>query len=135
MVLDVNGNRLDAMFLDSTGNIRDDFTILKVLNVAPTFRSSATISVAENQTAAGTVEAADDDADDSITGYAITAGADRSFFSVGATSGELTFKTAPNFEDAQDQDTGNDYVVEVTGDQRHGDTGEDGDADDHGEGD
>ena len=30
MVLDVNGNRLDAMFLDSTGNVRDDFTILKV---------------------------------------------------------------------------------------------------------
>ena len=114
MVLDVNGNRLDAMFLDSTGNIRDDFTILKVLNVAPTFRSSATISVLENQTAAGTVEATDDDADDSITGYAITGGADRSFFSIGATSGELTFKTVPNFEDAQDQDAGNDYVVEVT---------------------
>ncbi len=114
MVLDVNGNRLDAMFLDSTGNIRDDFTILKVLNVAPTFRSSATISVLENQTAAGTVEATDDDADDSITGYAITGGADRSFFSIGATSGELTFKTVPNIEDAQDQDAGNDYVVEVT---------------------
>ena len=114
MVLDVNGNRLDAMFLDSTGNIRDDFTILKVLNVAPTFRSSATISVLENQTAAGTVEATDDDADDSITGYAITGGADRSFFSIGATSGELTFKTVPNFEDAQDQDAGNDYVAEVT---------------------
>ena len=30
MVLDVNGSRLDAMFLDSTGNIRDDFTILKL---------------------------------------------------------------------------------------------------------
>ena len=114
MVLDVNGRRLDAMFLDSAGNILDDFTILKVLNVAPTFRSSATISVAENQTAVVTVEATDDDADDSITGYAITGGADRSFFSIGATSGELTFKTAPNFEDAQDQDTGNDYVVEVT---------------------
>ena len=114
MVLDVNGRRLDAMFLDSNGNILDDFTILKVLNVAPTFSSSATISVAENQTAVVTVEATDDDADDSITGYAITGGADRSFFSIGATSGELTFKTVPNFEDAQDQDAGNDYVVEVT---------------------
>ena len=30
MVLDVNGSRLDARFLDSNGNIRDDFTILKV---------------------------------------------------------------------------------------------------------
>ena len=116
MVLDVNGNRLDAKFLGGTGTgagIWDDFTILKVLNVAPTFRSSATISVAENQTVAGTVWASDVDSEDDITGYAITGGADRSLFSIGATSGELTFKTAPNFEDAQDQDTGNDYVVEV----------------------
>ena len=113
MVLDVNGSRLDAMFLDSTGTIRDDFTILKVLNVAPTFDSPAAFYAAENQTAAGTVRASDGDSEDDITGYAITGGADRSFFSIGATSGELTFKTAPNFEDAQDQDTGNDYVVEV----------------------
>ena len=113
MVLDVNGSRLDAMFLDSTGTIRDDFTILKVLNVAPTFDSPAAFYAAENQTAAGTVRASDGNSEDDITGYAITGGADRSFFSIGATSGELTFKTAPNFEDAQDQDTGNDYVVEV----------------------
>ena len=114
MVLDVNGNRLDAKFLGSTGDIWDDFTILKVLNVAPTFDSPAAFYAAENQTAAGTVRASDGDSEDDITGYAITGGADRSFFSIGATSGELTFKTAPNFEDAQDQDTGNDYVVEVT---------------------
>ena len=113
MVLDVNGNRLDAKFLGSTGDIWDDFTILKVLNVVPTFDSPAAFYAAENQTAAGTVRASDGDSEDDITGYAITGGADRSFFSIGATSGELTFKTAPNFEDAQDQDTGNDYVVEV----------------------
>ena len=116
MVLDVNGNRLDAKFLGSTrigDSIRDAFTILKVLNAAPTFDSPAAFYAAENQTAAGTVRASDGDSEDDITGYAITGGADRSFFSIGATSGELTFKTAPNFEDAQDQDTGNDYVVEV----------------------
>ena len=116
MVLDVNGNRLDAIFLGSTrigDSIRDAFTILKVLNAAPTFDSPAAFYAAENQTAAGTVRASDGDSEDDITGYAITGGADRSFFSIGATSGELTFKTTPNFEDAQDQDTGNDYVVEV----------------------
>ena len=43
----------------------------------------------------------------------ITGGADQAFFSIGATSGALTFDAAPNFEDAQDSDTGNDYVVEV----------------------
>ena len=83
-------------------------------NAAPTFTSSATFEAAENQTAAGEVVAADSDAGDDITGYAITGGADQTFFSIGATSGDLTFDAAPNFEDAQDQDTNNTYVVEVT---------------------
>ena len=82
-------------------------------NVAPSFTSLATIDAAENQTAAGTVVAADSDSDDSVTGYAITGGADQALFEIGATSGELTFKSAPNFEDPQDTDTGNDYEVTV----------------------
>ena len=82
-------------------------------NVAPAFTSSATFDAAENQTAAGTVLATDDDTDDSVTGYEITGGADQALFEIGATSGELTFKSAPNFEDPQDTDTGNDYEVTV----------------------
>ena len=83
-------------------------------NAAPSFSSSATISVAENETAAGTVLAADSDTDDDITGYAITGGADQSLFSIGATSGDLTFDAAPNYEDAKDQGSNNTYVVDVT---------------------
>ncbi len=83
-------------------------------NVAPSFTSSAAFDAAENQTAAGTVLAADSDADDSVTGYAITGGADQTFFSIGATSGVLTFDAAPNYEDAQDQGNNNTYVVDVT---------------------
>ena len=82
-------------------------------NAAPTFSSSSTFDAAENQTAAGTVLATDGDTDDDVTGYEITGGADQSFFSIGATSGALTFDDAPNFEDAQDQGTDNTYVVEV----------------------
>ena len=82
-------------------------------NAAPAFSSSATFNAAENQTAAGTVLATDGDTGDDVTGYAITGGADQNLFSIGATSGALTFDAAPNFEDAQDSDTGNDYVVEV----------------------
>ena len=81
-------------------------------NVAPSFTSSATFDAAENQTAAGTVVAADSDSDDSVTGYAITGGADQALFEIGATSGELTFKSAPNYEDPQD--SGTDNVHEVT---------------------
>ena len=89
-----------------------EVTVLRA-NAAPSFTSSATISVAENQTSAGTVQATDSDVGDDITGYAITGGADQSFFSIVATSGALTFKTAPNYEDAQDQGAGNSYVVVV----------------------
>ena len=91
----------------ATGTINDD------ANAAPSFSSSATFDAAENQTAAGTVLATDGDTGDDITGYAITGGADQAFFSIGATSGALTFDAAPNFEDAQDQGTNNTYVVEV----------------------
>ena len=83
-------------------------------NVAPSFTSDATIIVAENETAVGLVRATDRDADDSVTGYAITGGADQTFFSIGATSGVLTFDAAPDYEDAQDQGNNNTYVVDVT---------------------
>ncbi len=92
----------------ATGMINDDDA-----NAAPTFRSSATFDAAENQTAAGTVLATDGDTGDDVTGYAITGGADQAFFSIGATSGALTFDDAPNYEDAEDQGTNNTYVVEV----------------------
>ena len=81
-------------------------------NTAPSFTSSATFDAAENQTSAGTVAATDSDSDDSVTGYEITGGADQALFEIGATTGELTFKSAPDFEDPQD--SGTDNVHEVT---------------------
>ena len=68
---------------------------------------------AENQTAVGTVMASDDDMDDDITGYALSGGADQALFSIGSTSGVLTFQAAPNYEDPQDANTDNAYVVVV----------------------
>ena len=82
-------------------------------NTAPSFTSSATFDAAENQTAVGTVAATDSDADDSVTGYEITGGVDQGAFSIGAMSGALTFKSAPNFEAPSDTDTNGSYVVTV----------------------
>ena len=82
-------------------------------NAAPSFTSSGTFDAAENQTTVGTVRAEDDDAGDDITGYEITVGADAGFFSIGPTTGVLTFDAVPNFEDPQDADTGNTYLVTV----------------------
>ncbi len=98
---------------EGTGDWSDAGTGSTDANAAPSFTSSATFNAAENQTSAGTVTATDSDLEDGIEDYAITGGADRSFFSIGATSGALTFDAAPNYEDAQDQDTDNDYVVTV----------------------
>ena len=98
---------------EGTGSWSDSGSGTTDANAAPAFSSSATFDAAENQTAAGTVLATDGDSDDDITGYAITGGADEAFFSIGATSGALTFDAAPNFEDAEDTDTNNTYVVEV----------------------
>ena len=107
---------------EGTGEWSDSGSGRTDANAAPSFDSSATFSAAENQTVAGTVRASDDDTDDDITDYAITGGADQGFFSIGATSGALTFKTAPNFEDAKDIVSvdpanaagNNQYVVVVT---------------------
>ena len=82
-------------------------------NAAPSFTpSSATFSVEENATEVGTVEAEDSDADDSITGYAISGGADQGLFEIDGTSGALTFAAAPDYEDPED--SGTDNVHEVT---------------------
>ena len=98
---------------EGTGSWSDSGTGRTDANAAPSFSSSATFDAAENQTEAGTVLATDTDEDDEITGYAISGGADQGFFSIGATSGALTFDAAPNYEDAQDEGTNNTYVVEV----------------------
>ena len=115
--LAVGGNviQIEVTAEDEATNRTYTVTVTRAnANAAPSFSSSATFDAAENQTAAGTVLATDSDADDDVTGYEITGGADQAFFSIGATSGALTFDAAPNYEDAQDQDTNNTYLVEVT---------------------
>ena len=82
-------------------------------NASPSFTSPETFNVPENRAAVGTVAASDSDAGDSVTGYAIHGGADRSKFSIAGATGALTFASAPNFEAPADADTGNDYVVVV----------------------
>ena len=90
-------------------------------NAAPTFGSAATFNVAENETTVGTVTATDADASDSITGYAISGGADQGKFAHQSTSGALTFSSAPTYEAPADAVSttpanaagNNEYLVEV----------------------
>ena len=57
--------------------------------------------------------ASDSDTGDNITDYALSGGTDQALFSIGSTSGVLTFQAAPNYEDPQDANTDNAYLVVV----------------------
>ena len=88
------------------------------VNEAPVITShgggaSASLSVAENTTAVTTVTATDPDAGQTLS-YSITGGADATKFTINASTGVLTFVTAPNFESPTDANADNVYLVQVT---------------------
>ena len=107
MVLDVNGNRLDAIFLDSTGNIQDDFTILKLPEVSG--------SVAENTAAGeGIVTVADENPEDDLR-YSLAGRnghSDHTPFTI-TTGGELQTRAALDYERPTDADGNGIYEVVV----------------------
>ena len=80
---------------------------------SPVFTSGAAFSVEENETAVGTVTAADPDPEDTVR-YAITGGDDRADFQIDPASGALTFITSPDYESPADADENNVYQVTVT---------------------
>lgn len=90
------------------------------VNEAPVIGSNgggdtAAISVAENTTAVTTVTSTDADAGATKT-FSISGGADAALFAINATTGALTFVTAPNFEVPTDAGGNNvyDVIVKVT---------------------
>ncbi len=85
-----------ATATDSTGNSATQtvtIIITDIDEIAPVFTSLATASVAENQTSAITLVATDENP---IT-YSISGG-ESAEFNIDATTGVVTFKTAPDFE-------------------------------------
>lgn len=71
--------------------------------------SGTTFSVAENTTAVATLTAT---GGGTIT-WSLTGGADLAKFSIGSSSGVLTFNSAPDFETPTDADGNNIYLVQV----------------------
>ena len=86
------------------------------VNQAPTIISGGGVSAAENQTAATDVQSTDPDGETEGAGltYGLTGGADQALFSIVATTGVLTFNTAPDFENPTDTGGNNVYDVQVT---------------------
>jgi hypothetical protein len=88
------------------------------VNEAPVITSNsggttAATSVAENSTFVTTVTATDPDASPTLTYSIIAGGADSARFTIVASTGALSFKTAPNFEAPNDSNTDNTYDVTV----------------------
>ena len=91
-------------------------TVTDVNDNAPVITSdgagaSASVSVAENTATVTTVTSTDADAGATAT-YSISGGADAAFFAINASTGALSFISAPNYE--APTDAGADNVYDVT---------------------
>ena len=78
-------------------------------NTAPQITSPSSFDVPENQALARKLEARDTDPGDEVTGWTIVGGADQVQFTITTDTGELSFRTAPDFEAPGD----NEYEVTV----------------------
>src|SRR5215813_5208921 len=74
----------------------------------------ALVSVKENSTAVTTVKATD--ADNDVITYSISGGDDANFFTINASTGVLSFKSGPDFENPLDTGGDNTYDVIVKAD-------------------
>tara|TARA_Y100000768_G_C23986375_1_gene689103 strand:- start:520 stop:4182 length:3663 start_codon:yes stop_codon:yes gene_type:complete len=102
---------------DSTNlSVSKDLTIT-VTNLndnAPTFTSASSFNLVENESSVGTVTATDADGDSNLT-YSISGGDDASLFSIDATTGELTLKSATSSITSTETPEDQTIIVTVAG--------------------
>ena len=89
--------------------------------VAPTFAGNFTASVAENTTAVGTYPATTTGGATVTYSLSSTSG-DHTLFNIDSATGQVSFKTAPNFEAPADQGANNVYNVNVVATNSAGST-------------
>jgi hypothetical protein len=116
--LNTTGNDQDYNFairlVDGANNSSPTLhTLITKDTQAPVFVSATSVSVDENQQDAVDVNANDGQGNDYNVTYSIIAGDDQAKFSIVASTGVLTFSTAPDYENALDSDTNNIYLVTV----------------------
>ena len=114
---DADGDNVYDIIVTATDGINETtqdvaITVTDVNDNTPSFTSPASASVAENQTLAYTAEATDADADDTLS-YRLS-GTDAALFTIDGTTGVVSFREAPDFEDAGDAGGDNVYNITVT---------------------
>ena len=98
-----------------TITVTDDPNDAPTANASPVFASiNPEFTVAENQTSAGTIVATDADPQDSSVTYSLESDwQDGGLFSINSTTGALSFRTAPDYENPRDRLRLNWYAVNV----------------------
>lgn len=92
------------------GTVIQNFTINVIDGTAPVFTSLATVSVGENKTGTFYTATATDNAP--VT-FGLRAVNDEGLFNIDINTGELSFINAPDYENPQDGDANNQYLVEI----------------------
>ena len=116
--------RTEIFATNSIETITDQTGTYAIDNAPPTITSNgggdaAAVSIVENTTAVTTVTATDPDVGQTLS-YSIIGGADASKFTIGSSTGALSFVTAPNFELPTDAGGNNVYDVTVQVSDGHG---------------
>ncbi len=96
----------------SDGSTNKNFNVyVSDTNDTPNTPVITTLYIDENTTLSGVVSSTDED-DDSLT-YSITGGFDQTDLQIDEESGQLTFLTAPDFENPHDHDATGNYRIKV----------------------
>ncbi|MGB5964503.1 MAG: DUF1566 domain-containing protein [Sulfurimonadaceae bacterium] len=105
---------------DALGNSREPVMTVTVIDTgAPGFISDPYVTVDENTLNVTTVSV---QAEGGAVTLSITGGEDLTLFDLNSTSGQLKFKTAPNYEAPGDFDTNNIYKIVLTAAETTGST-------------
>ena len=105
----------------SDGSLSDSSTVtisVTPVNDAPELVGIMEFAVDENTTAVATITATDVDGD-TLT-YSVSGGDDQALFTIDASTGALSFITAPDYENPGDSDQDNIYLVQVTASDGNG---------------
>ncbi|WP_204152622.1 cadherin domain-containing protein, partial [Leptolyngbya sp. CCY15150] len=118
---DINGDGIDDLIIgawgaDPNGSYSgSSYVVFGRVNQAPMIVTNSAVNVPENTTLVVDIEATDDSSSEGngLT-YGLSGGEDQGLFTIDVTTGELSFLSAPDFENPLDVGGDNGYAVEVT---------------------
>ncbi|HEY9817021.1 MAG TPA: cadherin domain-containing protein, partial [Candidatus Obscuribacterales bacterium] len=112
-----NGYAVEVTVTDADGLSTAQLFNINVTNVneAPTIVTNSVVNAPENTTLVVDIQATDDSSSEGDgLSYSLSGGADQTLFAIDAITGELSFLSAPDFEQPLDVGNDNGYAVEVT---------------------